>query len=103
MCYDDNDQRDYLEEQRAKYNEFLKNEAIKLELNKTYLQESDSWAKKHFKIVLVDDNVAVGVVVWCGIYNSNRKGCGGYELFNVKTGEKYSDSRLTYRLKKEVL
>lgn len=26
---------------------------IKLELGKTYLQESSSWAKKHYKIVIV--------------------------------------------------
>ncbi len=102
MNYDDDDQRDYLEQQRLEYNNFLKTEAINLDLGKTYLQESASWAKKHFKIVLVDENVAVGVVVYCGIYNSNKKGCGSYELFNVKTGEKYGDSRLVYRLKKEV-
>lgn len=100
MNYDD--EMDYLERERIKYEKFLKNDAIKLELGKTYLQESDSWAKMHYKIIFVDDVIAVGLKVYCGIYNSSKKGCGEYEMFKVKTGEKYGDVRLCYRLKKEV-
>lgn len=96
------DELDYWEKERSIYADFLKNDALKIELGKTYLQESDSWARKHFKIVFVDDKIAVGIVVYCGIYNSNVKNCGNYQLFKVGTGEKYQDSRLCYRLKKEV-
>jgi hypothetical protein len=105
MNYDDDivEELDYLEREKIKYNKFLKEEAIKLELGKTYLQESSSWAKMHYKIVFVDDKIALGIVVYCGIYNStNRGNCGEYEMFKVTTGEKYSDCRLEYRLKKEV-
>jgi hypothetical protein len=101
MSYDD--EIDYLEKERMIYGEFLKNDAIVLELGKTYLQESHSWAKKHYKIIFVDDIIAVGIKVWCGIYNSPHRGCGTYEMFKVKTGEKYNDSRLCYRLVKEIL
>lgn len=100
---DDNnldDELDYSEKQAIKYQKFLKDDAIKLELNKIYLQESDSWAKKHYKIIFVDENIAVGKKVWCGIYNSAERNCGSYEMFKVNTGEKYNDSRLCYRLKK---
>lgn len=100
MSYDD--ELEYLEKERMIYDEFLKNDAIELELGKTYLQESMSWAKMHYKIIFVDDTIAVGVKVYCGIYNSNKRGCGTYEMFKVKTGEKYNDSRLGYRLKEEV-
>jgi len=96
------DELDYLERRKLEYDKFLKERAIKLELGKTYLQESDSWAKMHYKIIFVDDHIAVGIKVWCGIYNSSSKGCGDYEMFKVSTGEKYNDGRLGYRLKKEV-
>jgi hypothetical protein len=95
------DEMDYLEQERIKYEKFVKNDAIKLELGKTYLQESSSWAKMHYKIIFVDGVIAVGIKVWCGIYNSDTRGCGNYEMFRVATGEKYNDSRLCYRLKKE--
>jgi hypothetical protein len=96
------DELDYWDKKALEYQKFLREKAIKLELNKVYLQESDSWAKKHYKIIFVDDKIAVGLKVWCGIYNSNTKNCGTYELFNVNTGEKYQDGRLCYRLKNEV-
>ena len=102
MSFDDQDEIDYLEKERMIYNEFLKNEAIRLELGKTYLQESSSWAKMHFKIIFCDDVIAVGLKVYCGIYNSSTRGCGTYEMFKVKTGEKYNDSRLCYRLRQEI-
>jgi hypothetical protein len=94
------DDLDYSERQAIKYQRFLKDDAIKLELNKTYLQESDSWAKMHYKIIFIDDKIALGIKVWCGIYNSDKRNVGTYEMFNVNTGEKYNDSRLCYRLKK---
>jgi hypothetical protein len=97
------DELDYLDKEKLKYEKFLKERAIKLELNKTYLQESDSWAKFHYKIIFVDEKIAVGLKVYCGIYDSNTRGCGRYEMFNVNTGEKYQDSRLCYRLKNEVI
>lgn len=95
----DYDELDYLDREKLKYNKFLKEDAIKLELNKTYLQESDSWCKAHYKIIFVDGYIAVGIKVYCGIYNSNTEGCGNYEMFKVNTGEKYQDNRLAYRLK----
>lgn len=76
---------------------------IKLEVGKTYRQESDSWAKKHYKILYTDNQIAVGIVVYCGIYQSSIKGCGGYEMFYVDNGFKYQDiCRPCYRLLSEV-
>jgi hypothetical protein len=100
---DFDDELDYHEKERIKYEKFLKERAIKLELGKVYLQESDSWAKMHYEIIFIDDNTAMGKKVYCGIYNSATQNCGSYELFRVSTGERYQDSRLCYRLKKEVL
>lgn len=99
---DFDDDLSYSELEKIKYNNFLKNDSIKLELNKTYLQESDSWAKMHYKIIFIDDFIAIGKKVYCGIYNSSTQNCGNYEMFKVSTGEKYEDSRLCYRLIKEV-
>jgi hypothetical protein len=96
------DEDEYERLRKEKYEKFLKEDAITLELNKVYLQESDTWAKMHYKIIFVDDKIALGVKVYCGIYNSATKGVGDYELFKVKTGEKYGDSRLNYRLKREI-
>ena len=100
MSFYDEDDRE--EREAAKRKHFLENEAIRLELGKTYLQESDTWAKFHFKIIFVDDKIAVGIKVYCGIYESSTRNCGSYEMFKVATGEKYQDSRLAYRLKKEI-
>lgn len=100
MSYDD--EMDYLEKERMIYNDFLKNNALELEIGKTYLQESSSWSKMHYKIIFIDDKIAVGVKVWCGIYNSKTQGCGTYEMFKAKTGEKYNDNRLCYRLTKQI-
>lgn len=104
MNYDDDiiEELDYLEREKIKYTKFLKEQAIKLELGKTYLQESDSWAKAHYKIIFIDHYIALGVKVYCGIYNSSKQNCGSYEMFKINTGEKYNDSRLCYRLKSEV-
>lgn len=102
MSFSDEEELDYLEQREIEYKKFLKERAIKLELNKIYLQESDSWAKMHYQIVFVDDKIALGKKIYCGIYNSNTQNCGSYEMFNVNTGEKYNDCRLAYRLKKEV-
>lgn len=88
----------YLEEKRIEHEKWIKEKSIKLELGQVYLQQPYKWAKKHYKIVFVDDTIAVGIVVYDGIYNSTTRGCGGRELFNVNTGEKYQDSRLEYAL-----
>lgn len=99
--FDENEEEmDYLEKRKLEYDKFLKERAIKLELGQTYLQESDSWAKMHYKIIFVDEKIAVGLKVYCGIYNSSTQNCNSYEMFNVNTGEKYNDDRLCYRLKK---
>ena len=97
------DELDYLEREKIKYDKFLRESAIRLELGKTYLQESDSWAKRHYKIIFVDDKIALGIKVYCGIYNSSKQNCGSYEMFKVATGEKYNDIRLAYRLKNEII
>jgi hypothetical protein len=94
------DSEDYLEKHELEYKNFLKERAIKLELNKTYLQESDSWAKMHYEIIFIDGFLALGKKVYCGIYDSTVRNCGHYEMFMVSTGEKYKDSRLCYGLKK---
>lgn len=96
------DEIDYLEQRKIQYNKWKAEKSIKLELGKTYLQESDSWAKRHFLIVFIDDKIAIGKQVWCGIYNSNTKGCNDYEIFLKDTGERYQDGRLAYALTKEV-
>lgn len=96
------DELDYEEKEKLKYEKFLKERAIKLELNKVYLQESDSWCKMHYQIIFIDGNVAMGKKVYCGIYNSSTRNCNSYEMFKVSTGEKYNDSRLCYRLKSEI-
>lgn len=93
------DEMDYLDKRKLTYDKFLKENAIVLKLGETYLQESDSWAKKHYKIIFNDGEIALGIVVWCGIYNSTTKGCGYYDLFKCNTGEKYQDCRLEYALK----
>ena len=98
----DEDIYDYLEEQRLKYEKWVREKSIKLELGKTYLQVPYEWAKAHYKIVSIDGNVAMGKKVYCGIYNSTTRGCGGYELFRVDTGEKYQEPRLNYALICEV-
>jgi hypothetical protein len=104
MNYDEDldEELDYLERQRREYAKFLAEDAIKLELGKTYLQMSAVWTKAHYKIVLINDDVAVGQRVYCGIYNSTTKGCGDYAMFKTATGEKYGDGRLCYRLRKEI-
>lgn len=98
----DFDELDYEEQERIKYAKFLQERAIKLELNKVYLQESDSWAKMHYQIIFIDGDTAMAKKVYCGIYSSDTRNCGSYEMFKVSTGEKYQDGRLCYRLKSEV-
>lgn len=97
------DEFDYFEQQKIKYNKWKEEKSIKLELGKTYLQESASWAKCHYEIIFIDDKIALGKKVWCGIYNSTKQNCGTYELFKKDTGEKYQDSRLCYALTKEII
>jgi len=99
---DFDDELDYHEKKELEYKKFLQEKAIKLELNKVYLQESDSWCKMHYQIIFIDGDTAMAKKVYCDIYKSNTKGCGSYEMFKVSTGEKYQDGRLCYRLKSEV-
>ena len=96
------DEYEYLEKKRREYEKWVKEKSIKLEIGCIYLQEPMSWAKKHYKIVFMDDTIAVGVVVYDGIYNSTTKGCGERELFKVDTGEKYHDPRLNYALTRKI-
>lgn len=96
------DEMDYIEEQRRKYEKWVKEKSIKLELGCTYVQKTYSWSEDHYKIVFMDDVVAVGVQVYCGIYKSTTRGCGERELFLAKTGEKYQDKRLNYALIKKI-
>lgn len=73
---------------------------IKLELNKVYLQESASWSKKHYKIIFVDDKIAVGISVYDQIC---QKYIGQYDIFDVNDGFRYNDKlRYNYRLIREV-
>lgn len=96
------DEYEYIEQERIKYEKWVREQSIKLEVGKTYLQVSFSWAKKYYKIVSIDGNVAMGKVVYCGIHNSTTRGCGEYELFRADTGERYQDKRLNYALIQEV-
>ncbi len=73
---------------------------IKPELGKIYRQVSDSWAEKHFKIIFVDNKIALGVSVYNQISN---KYIGEHELFYVDTGFKYNDIRPNYRLVSEAI
>ena len=98
----DDDEYDYIEQRRLEYEKWVKESSIKLELGKTYLQRVESWAIKHYKIIHMDDIIAVGVVVYCGVYNSKTRGCGEYQLFKVSTGEKYQDRGFNYALIKEI-
>lgn len=93
---------EYLEERRIKYLKWKEEKSIKLELGKMYLQTSNSWTKKHYKIIFVDDKIALGKKVWCSICNSINENCGEYELFLKETGEKYQDNRLCYALIREI-
>lgn len=102
IIMNEDEEYEYIEKRRLEYEKWVKEKSIKLELGKTYLQLSMNWNKKHYKIVFVDDTIAVGIVVWDEIYNSTTRGCGGRELFRVETGEKYQDPRLNYALIKEV-
>lgn len=98
----DYDEYDYLEQKQKEYEKWVKEKSIRLELGKIYLQAAFPWAEKHYKIVSIDGDVALGKVVYCGIYKSRTMGCGEYEMFKVNTGEKYHDSRLNYALVKEI-
>jgi hypothetical protein len=93
-----------------KYSEYLNNEIsfseflsslslVKPELGETYKQASGSWSEKHYKIIYLNDDIAVGVSVFNKISN---KFIGDYSLFNAKTGFTYSDARPEYRLEEKL-
>lgn len=96
------DEDEYLERRKLEYEKWVKEKSIKLEVGKTYLQKSYSWAIKHYKIISIEGIVALGRCVYDGIWNSKTKGCGKYELFVVATGERYQESRLNYALIEEI-
>ena len=56
----------------------------------------------HYKIIFINEDIAIGKKVYCGIYNSSTQNCNSYEMFVASTGEKYQDARLEYRLKRKV-
>ena len=99
---EDDEEYNYIEQERLKYEKWVREKSIKLEVGKTYLQKSASWSIKHYKIFSADNVIALGRVVYCDIYKSKTRGCGGYQLFKVDTGEKYQDQRLNYALVEEV-
>ena len=96
------DEFEYIKQRRMEYENWVKEKSIKLEVGKTYLQKAYNWAIKHYKIITIEGPIALGVVTYCGIHNSNTKGCGEYTLFRVDTGEKYQEGRLNYALIAEV-
>lgn len=68
---------------------------IQLELGGVYIQAKGTWHETHFKIVFVDDKIAVGIAVKGGANLST----GRYELFYKSNGFKYDDMcRPVYRL-----
>lgn len=72
----------------------------KIELGKVYKQEAYSWATKHYKIIFIDGEIAVGISVFDKISN---KYIGDYCLFYAKDGFKYHDTtRPNYRLREEI-
>lgn len=73
---------------------------IRLEVGKIYQQESESWCKKQYKILFVDDKIAIGI----SIHNTiSDRYIGEYCLFYVDNGFKYNDMiQPSYRLVKEV-
>lgn len=74
---------------------------IKLEVGKVYRQISDTWAEKHYKIIFVDNKIALGISVFNKISN---KFIGDYEMFYVNDGFKHNDIiRPSYRLIEEIV
>jgi hypothetical protein len=98
----EDEEYEYIEQRRLEHEKWVREKSIKLEVGKTYLQKSASWAIKHYKILSIEGKVALGIVVYDGIYNSKTRGCGEYALFRVDTGEKYQEPRLNYALIEEV-
>jgi hypothetical protein len=74
---------------------------IKLELGKVYIQDKGSWSEKHYKIIFMEDEIALGVSVYNAI---GDRFIGDYVLFYLENGFKYKDVvRPSYRLSEEVL
>lgn len=74
---------------------------IRLEVGKVYQQESELWCHKQYKILYIDNHIAVGICVANSI--SNRF-IGDYEMFYVNDGFKYNDTlRPNYRLVREIV
>jgi hypothetical protein len=66
-----------------------------LKLGHTYIQSKGSWGEKHFKIIFIDDKIAVGLCIFNKI---SPKFIGNYAMFSVASAFKYQDTRPDYRL-----
>jgi len=73
---------------------------LKPELDGVYAADAEivfcKWEYKIFKIIFIDDNVALGVEV---INDPHRKEKPAYRTFNACNGWKYQDDRSHYRLR----
>lgn len=68
---------------------------IGLEINKLYVQHRGDWQESIYKIIFLDDKIAVGLKVKSKV----RLSVGEYCLFESKTGFKYNDPRTSsYKL-----
>lgn len=67
----------------------------KLELNKTYVQAKKTWHERHYLIIFIDNNIALGKCIYNVI---SDKFIGDYSLFNVNDGWSYDNSNDVYRL-----
>jgi len=71
----------------------------KIELGSIYIQAKGTWYEKHFKIIHIHNNIALALSVYNKI---SDKFTGDYQLFNVRDGFVYNDSREDYRLSEKV-
>ena len=83
---------DIIEGNITKEEYFQYYKSIKLKLYNTYIQHPKQWNENVYKIIFINDNIALGVSI-------SGLRVGYYELFNVDTGFKYQDlARPEYRL-----
>lgn len=79
---------------------------MRLKLNKIYANNIGLFDETHYKIIFMNDDIAVGQSVWVKFDPKLEYGCR-YMIFNNNKkskcyGEKYYDGRLEYKLKKEI-
>lgn len=83
--------------------DYLANFTMALKVGSTYIERQDSTTEKHFKIIFVDDKVAIGVCTKCLYWNKETEFIGEYELYHVNTGLRYNDIiRPCYALIEEI-